>query len=221
MAIDKSSDRTHLIRSYGGGETLPLVLNDGLPFVAAKLKVKNSPETTKNYLLSFGTGDAINDDQFKTLAGPGKGAFPDLDRAEHFKIAGFEFSGVNGAAGDPLLGEELLHRFNLTFDYMHKKLYLESNRHFNDRFIFNLSGLDLALAPDFSNILIQEVFKNTPAEDSGLQQGDIIAEVDGRPVSELGLDRVSRMFEEPHSYTLTLQRGQSVLHRTVKLRRLM
>jgi PDZ domain-containing protein len=208
-------------RYYGGGETVPLVLKAGLPYVAAKLKVKDAAETTKDYLLSFGTGDAINDDLFKKLAGPGTGAFPDLGRAEHFEIAGFEFSGMNGAAGDPLLGEEMLHRFNLTFDYTHQKLYLESNRHFNDGFIFNMSGLDLALAPDFANILIQEVFKNTPAEDSGLARGDIITEIDGQPVSGLGLERVSRMFEEPHSYTLTLQRGQSVLHRTVKLRRLM
>jgi hypothetical protein len=206
---------------YGGGETVPLVVNNGLPYVAAKLKVKDMPETTKNYLLSFGTGDAINDDLFKVLAGPGKGPFPDLGRAERFKIGDFEFSGMNGAAGEPLLGEELLHRFNLTFDYTHQKLYLESNRHLNDDFIFNMSGLDLALASDLTNILIQEVFKNTPAEDSGLAQGDVITEIDGRPVPELGLDRVSRMFEEPHSYTLTLRRGQTVLHRTVKLRRLM
>jgi hypothetical protein len=208
-------------RYYGAGKTLTLVLKDGLPFVAAKLKVKDTPETTKNYLLSFGTGDAINDDLFKTLAGPGKAPFPDLGRAEHFEIGDFEFSGMNGAAGEPLLGEELLHRFNLTFDYTHQKLYLESNRHLNDGFIFNMSGLDLALASDPTNILIQEVFKNTPAEDSGLARGDIITEIDGQPVSGLGLDRVNRMFEEPHSYTLTLRRGQSVLHRTVKLRRLM
>ena len=41
------------------------------------------------------------------------------------------------------VGSDILRRFTLIFDYQEKKIYLRKNKHFNDPFLFNKSGLDI------------------------------------------------------------------------------
>lgn len=40
------------------------------------------------------------------------------------------------------VGSEIMRRFSVIFDYSNKKLYLRKNKHFDDPFHFNMSGLD-------------------------------------------------------------------------------
>lgn len=40
------------------------------------------------------------------------------------------------------VGAEIMRRFTVIFDYPNEKLYLRKNKHFNDHFNFNMSGLD-------------------------------------------------------------------------------
>lgn len=49
-------------------------------------------------------------------------------------------------------------------------------------------GVNVAYDVDSGGILVYELFPDTPAEDSGLLPMDVIYEVDGVPVSELGYD---------------------------------
>jgi hypothetical protein len=172
------------------------------------------------YRLDFGTGDAINDDAFKSLVKAGDN-LPDLGRAQLLQIGDVRFTGVNGTGGGPLLGEELLHRFNLTFDYAHHRVFFEPTRHLHDAFVFDMSGLSYVLTPNLKAILIERVARGTPGEDAGVRPGDIITEIDSASVQQLGLETVLRMFEEPHRYELTVQRGTTLLHVPLHLRKLL
>jgi PDZ domain-containing protein len=204
---------------YGAGVALPLAIIDSRPYVRAALRVKGRT-ATHQYRIDFGTGDAINDDLFKLLAGPGQ-ALPDLGRAEVFEIAGVQFSGVNGTVGGPLVGGELLHRFNITFDYAHHRIYLEPNRHVRDAFVFDMSGLSYTLTRDLHAIAIERVVDGTPGATAGLRAGDTITAIDSTPVATLGLDTVLRIFEEPHAYELTVSRGPTIFHALLLLRKLL
>lgn len=41
------------------------------------------------------------------------------------------------------IGSDILRRFQVIFDYPENKIYLKKNKHFNDPFLFNKSGLDI------------------------------------------------------------------------------
>lgn len=41
------------------------------------------------------------------------------------------------------IGNEILRRFNIIFDYPNSQIYIKKNKHFNDPFLFNNSGLDV------------------------------------------------------------------------------
>jgi hypothetical protein len=71
-----------------------------------------------------------------------------------------------------ILGNDLLRRFNLYLNYAQKEFYMIPNQHFNDQFDYAYSGIELYLIDDY--IVIGNVAENSPAEFSGLREGDIV-----------------------------------------------
>jgi hypothetical protein len=71
-----------------------------------------------------------------------------------------------------LIGNDLLRRFNVILNYEKRDIYLVPNSHFNEPFDYSYSGLELYYIG--GSILVGDVAKNSPAEKSGLQEGDIV-----------------------------------------------
>ena len=71
-----------------------------------------------------------------------------------------------------LIGNDLLRRFNVILNYEKRDFYLVPNSHFNEPFDYSYSGLELYYVE--GSILIGDVAKNSPAEQCGLQEGDIV-----------------------------------------------
>ncbi|WP_224483551.1 aspartyl protease family protein [Robertkochia aurantiaca] len=63
-----------------------------------------------------------------------KVAFPDSASTQNLKYLGTR----NGSVGN-----EIIKRFNLVFDYPNRKITLRKNRFFNDPFKYNMSGIEL------------------------------------------------------------------------------
>lgn len=61
-------------------------------------------------------------------------AFPSEESIQHLTNPGTR----NGSVGG-----EILKRFNVVFDYPNRKVTIKKNKHFNDDFRFNLSGIEL------------------------------------------------------------------------------
>lgn len=61
-------------------------------------------------------------------------AMPDEYSIQHLKL-------VDNRKGS--VGGEILRRFHIIFDYTEGKLYLRKNKHYNDPFLFNKSGLEV------------------------------------------------------------------------------
>ncbi len=63
-----------------------------------------------------------------------------LGRLSGFKLGAFSFANVpvtccgGTEQTSRLIGGEILHRFTLTFDYPHKRIFLEPNRYFSSNF---------------------------------------------------------------------------------------
>ncbi|MCP4899005.1 MAG: PDZ domain-containing protein [bacterium] len=78
-----------------------------------------------------------------------------------------------------MIGLGLLSRFNLTFEFARKRLYVEPNGSFNDSFEHNMSGLSLRLQ-DPDSVRVLRVHPDSPAADAGIRAGDRIFKINGR-----------------------------------------
>jgi hypothetical protein len=217
---DSSVIRLHEASSFrysGSGQTLPVVMKSGKPYIRAEVKLPGRAKEVREYLVDTGSADAIADDLLKTAHVPLLG--PDLARFDAVRIGRFHFRGVNGTSGGPKVGGELLHRFHLIADFAHARLILETNRFYGDAFLFDTSGLDLESAP--RGYRVARVFPGTPAAEAGLRGGDIIMSIDGSPVESLGLERVRLMFHQVRQYALTVERDRHTIDVQLRLRTLL
>ena len=194
------------------GKSIPLKLKNSLPYLDATIKLPDHGAVQRSFMLDTSTGDAINDDAFAHLGQTKIG--PDLGRADYFLIGPYRFAGINGTSGPSKLGGELLHRFRVTVDVPHSRLFLEPSRHFSDAFLFDTSGLDLERSKDGLKIL--RVFSGTPGEEARLASGDVIISIDGEPTSAFSVPQVRLMFHEVGIHTLLVEsKGEN---KTVELK---
>lgn len=118
------------------------------------------------------------------------------------------------------LGQGILRRFNVIFDYAHTRIILEANSHFHEPFEFNMAGIQFTRAGD-GRFKVSRVIPGSPADQGGLRPGDYIVQISGRPASELSADDAEQiMRKEGEEVTLGIRRGDGSLQLRLKLRRL-
>ncbi|MFZ0413560.1 MAG: PDZ domain-containing protein [Candidatus Acidiferrales bacterium] len=122
------------------------------------------------------------------------------------------------AAGS--LGGEILDRFNVYIDYPGNLLVLEPNKHFNDPFIEDMSGLVLvAIPPGFHAFEVAQVVPKSPAEDAGMAVGDMIEKVDGNPTSDGSLDDIRAILRQGAvRHVLSVRRNGKLIEFTLTLK---
>ncbi|MEO8720286.1 MAG: aspartyl protease family protein [Ginsengibacter sp.] len=75
-----------------------------------------------------------------------------------------------------LIGDDLLRRFNLTINYPQKEIHLKPNGHFYDSFDYSYTGMTMYSINGV--VIVDDIVEGSPAEKSGLKNGDIIMGVD-------------------------------------------
>ena len=74
-----------------------------------------------------------------------------------------------------LIGNDLLRRFNVILNYDRRDIYLLPNSHFNEPFDYSYTGIELYYID--GKIIIGDVARDSPAENAGLQEGDVLVAV--------------------------------------------
>lgn len=74
-----------------------------------------------------------------------------------------------------IIGNDILRRFNCILNYDKRDFYLTPNSHYLDAFDYSYSGVELYFIN--GQIVIGDVAQNSPAERSGLQEGDIVVSI--------------------------------------------
>lgn len=80
-------------------------------------------------------------------------------------------------------------------------------------------GLGVRIDSVSSGYLIEQVFRNTPADEAGLEQGDTIVSVDGQEVDNVSQQRISRLLrgEIGEEKVLGIKRGEQLIEITVTI----
>ena len=89
------------------------------------------------------------------------------------------FDDVNNVTSYPymggLIGNDILRRFNVILNYGQGDIHLLPNSHYDDKFDYSYSGIELYLIE--GSILIGDVAKGSPGEAAGIKEGDIVIAV--------------------------------------------
>ncbi|MEO1255668.1 MAG: aspartyl protease family protein, partial [Bacteroidota bacterium] len=95
-----------------------------------------------------------------------------------------------------ILGNKILKRFNITFDYAREKIYFVKNRNYNKSFAVNASGLYLQLSQDMGKVLIHRVYDASPAKVAGIKKDAEILKVNGKDIKEFSLPELRTLLEQ-------------------------
>lgn len=75
-----------------------------------------------------------------------------------------------------LVGDDILRRFNLVLNYPQREIHLLPNSHFRDLFDYSYTGMTMYFVD--GHIVIDDIINGSPADKSGLKNGDIIMSIE-------------------------------------------
>lgn len=119
------------------------------------------------------------------------------------------------------IGSEILSRFSVIFNYHKEEVYLKKNKDYKDPFKFNSAGINvLATGSDLSAYFVADVIKDSPAVKAGLEAGDEIIAIDGKPAFFYKLSEINAIFRGRRGTVLTLiiRRNGKLDRRLLKLK---
>ncbi|WP_052308670.1 aspartyl protease family protein [Solitalea canadensis] len=121
----------------------------------------------------------------------------------NYSDVGAKITNNNNRNGN--IGNDLLKRFTVTFDYSRGRMFLKPNVYFNMPFEHDMSGLELASDPTVKRYFISLVQPGSPADQAGLQKDDEIISINLKPVSEMPVSEIDGLLRSKDNRGLLIQ----------------
>lgn len=118
-----------------------------------------------------------------------------------------------------LVGNAVWSQFTCVFDYPHQRMWLEPNEHYNAVFDRGpRSGLTFFAGSARPKPTVASVIPGSPGEIAGIHAGDVIYELDGHPIGDFGLQRLTSLLKRAGNvYRLGVAHGAERRHITLRL----
>ncbi len=134
-------------------------------------------------------------------------------------VPAFIFDDVYNVTSYPqmggLLGNDIMRRFNVILNYPGGDIFITPNSHFTDLFDYSYTGLELYLVE--GNVIVGDVAPGSPAEASGLKEGDEVIAVN--KVFNQSLNQYKIALQTPNERVkLIIRRNGVVEEREVRVR---
>jgi hypothetical protein len=194
---DGQQEKAKIIIDTGAGHPLSLETKDGVAY--------QIPDNSINANLGIGlSGEisgflnrmpliSIGDYHLKNVIC----AFPDYSNAAA-KVTGNKRNGS--------LGNNILKKFNVVFDYKNEVIYLKPNTTFKEPFEHDMSGMELATdGPDYNQIVIERVEPGSAADELGLEKNDRILSINLKNVELMGIEEINSIFQSRNKRTIILE----------------
>jgi len=228
----------------GNGVIVPIVLTYNLPIVISTLVINDDTEIEGFFLVDTGarsyliiTSPTVNkynmidkiDDYYvlrTDVGSSGKKANVLFGKIKTLDFAEYKFNsvptvlsqadeGVLSFEGiDGIIGNKILKRFNIFFDYQRGFIYLEQNGNIDKKLFVNVSGLSIIFKKGVP--IIKDIIERSPATRAGLKNGDEIISINGQFVKDMNQDLIREAFksEEGIKLELVIKRGEAKLKYT-------
>jgi hypothetical protein len=119
------------------------------------------------------------------------------------------------------IGNQILERFKCTFDYDHKAVYLEPGKRIHDPDRFSRAGVEFSKVEGV--IRATQVLDGSPAAKAGIQEGDEIVTIDGRPALGYDINAIEQLLSDSdvgRKIGVEVKRNGKTKKMTMKLREL-
>jgi len=229
------------LAAVGGGVALPFLSDGSHAYIWASIDGKRG-------LFSLDTGDSSSITLFAPFAernhlytsggvryvglGIGGSDAEDEYRARNFSIAGFNIGApivrvARASAGDfssrsvaGNIGADVLSRFTVTFDYHARTVTFLPNASLRRPFREDMTGLTVGQrSPESFHVV--SVAAASPAADAGIRAGDDIINVNGTPVTLMGVKDFDVFRFGSAAFTVRLRDGHATHGVTVRPRPLL
>jgi len=221
----------------GNGLKFDLKLTSYIPHIPAEVKLNNGESLKGEYFVNTGAGTTVDFNtpfvnKHKIIDKTGKhysyltGGISKVEtthyegRVVDFNINQFSFSnmpvGISQAEHGiqhskkvfGIIGNNVLRRFNIIFDYKNKKMYWEKNATFEEEFHVNTTGFDVEMSDDLSKVLVHRVYEIGLAKQEGIKVHDEILEIDGKSVENMILPEIKKLINnEGGNFKMKVKRG--------------
>ena len=218
-------DKTEFSYS-GSGQKIDFKINHyTIPQISCQIELANGEKLTGEFMLNTGAATTVDfNTPFVTsndltnkigssyvymVAGLGK-----VESEHHkgkinlFSLGSFSFDQMpvgcshasSGVQADDksvgIIGNTLLKKFNIYFDYINKQIILEKNKKFDEPFQLNASGFSLQMNKKMDKVLVHRVFNQGFAAGAGIKKDDQVVSVDGKSISDFTLPELRAFFNE-------------------------
>jgi PDZ domain/Aspartyl protease len=122
------------------------------------------------------------------------------------------------------LGCELLRRFRVTFNYEEGYMVIKPDKQrMKEPFEHDMTGLQIrAFGDGLKTYYVEAVALDSPAQQAGLQEGDVLIAVNNQPAADLWLSDIYKMFQQKvgQLVDLTVNRKGKAVQVQLELKRL-
>lgn len=120
------------------------------------------------------------------------------------------------------IGNVLMKKFNIIFDYQNNLMYLKPNINFKSPFEHDMSGLELfAGGEKLDRIFVNRVEPNSPAEEIGIKKNDELLAINLKKVKKMSLEEIIQLFESQNnkSFYIEYERNKEVKRGIITLKK--
>ncbi len=235
---------------YGGsGETFNFEFSNGIPVIDAAVSVAGGGDVPVKMLVDTGAAQlllftfsnrALHEPE-KTIVGSNallaKGftgiVRGSTGRIAHLRLGTHTLEGVItsfpdeeswGKAGvlgqNGMIGNDVLRRFFVVFDYSRQRIRLEPGRYFEDPFDWDMAGL-VTENTRKGTLEVLDVIVGSPAMENDIRPGDAIVAADGRPIKGLTDSEIWNMLTRDGArLKVAIDRSGEHLEKILVLRRM-
>ncbi len=230
-------ERFNRVKFLSRYEAVPILLEDQRPYLISRIQLNNGTSISSKLIIDSGAGHPIlldpnSDPQLRIpdttvsamlgvgLNGPIHGY---LGRLNSLRLGDYEI--VNPIASFPdydtllytdydiprngNIGNEVLKRFNVVFDYPYSALYLKPNSRFDDPFEHDMSGMSLMSGGDvYRRYFIANIAPGSPADEAGLEINDEILSINLQPTREMSISEIDNLLRSQDKRNLLLEYGR-------------
>ncbi|MCP4547600.1 MAG: PDZ domain-containing protein [bacterium] len=121
---------------------------------------------------------------------------------------------------DNIIGGGVLNNFNITYDHSRMQIHIEPCAGFDTRQVYDMTGFEAEFA-EGRTWLIEIIHPDSPAAEAGLQVGDVIDAIDGKPLTDYtSQERIALTRTEGQTLNLSVLRGEETFDVLIQLRQL-
>ena len=205
------------------GAKIPITIEERKPYMVNEIVLSSGKKIPLKIIIDTGAGHPISLESYEGkpfevphvnisanlgigLTGPIKGY---IGRIPSVKIGKYTLDNVISAFPDyndvgskvrlvnrnGSVGNSILRRFDVVFDYSRGVMYLKPSAFLKEPFEHDMSGMELSTGgEDFKRVIITRIEPFSPAEESGLDKDDEILSINFKPVSEMSMQEIDNLF---------------------------